>query len=108
MQDQVFLFDELIASQKPGFALDQRFYTDPLVYELEIERVIARNWIMAGHQSELPEPGDFKVFNLANESAIVVRGNNGELKAFSNVCRHRQHTGNSQTRNSRLPVLRQT
>ena len=89
MQDQEFSIDELIASQKPGFSLGQRFYTDPLVYELEKERVIARNWIMAGHQSELPEPGEFKVFNLANESAIVVRGSNGELKAFANVCRHR-------------------
>jgi len=89
MRDQEFSIDELIASQKPGFSLDQRFYTDPLVYELEIERVITRNWIMAGHQSELPEPGEFKVFNLANESAIVVRGSNGELKAFANVCRHR-------------------
>ena len=73
MQDQEFSIDELIVSQKPGFSLDQRFYTDLLVYELEIERVIARNWIMAGHQSELPEPGDFKVFSLANESAIIVR-----------------------------------
>lgn len=89
MQHEVFSIDELIASQKPGFSLDQRFYTDPLVYDLEIERVIARNWIMAGHQSELPEPGDFKVFKLANESAIVVRGSDGELKAFANVCRHR-------------------
>jgi len=89
MRDQEFSIDELIASQKPGFSLGQRFYTDPLVYELEKERVIARNWIMAGHQSELPEPGDFKVFNLANESAIVVRGSNGKLKAFANVCRHR-------------------
>ena len=48
-----------------------------------------RNWIMAGHQSELPEQGDFKVFNVAGESAIIVRGSDGELKAFANVCRHR-------------------
>nr|MDJ0814291.1 aromatic ring-hydroxylating dioxygenase subunit alpha [Woeseiaceae bacterium] len=81
--------DELIASQKPGFALDQRFYTDPDIYELEIERIINRNWILAGHQSELPEQGDFKVFNVAKESAIIVRGSDGELKAFANVCRHR-------------------
>lgn len=81
--------DELIASQKPGFSLDQRFYTDPAVYELEVERIINRNWILAGHQSELPEPGDFKVFNVAKESAIIVRGSGGELKAFANVCRHR-------------------
>lgn len=81
--------DQLIASQKPGYALDQQFYTDPEIYELELQRVVNRNWIMAGHQSELPEPGDFKVFNLGRESAIIVRGSDGELKAFANVCRHR-------------------
>jgi Rieske 2Fe-2S family protein len=80
---------ELIADQKPGFSLDQRFYTDPEIYALEIERVINRNWILAGHQSELPQPGDFKVFEVGEESAIIVRGSDGNLKAFANVCRHR-------------------
>jgi len=80
---------ELIADQKPGYSLDQRFYTDPDVYELEIERIINRNWIFAGHASQLPEAGDFKVLNVARESAIIVRGTDGELKGFANVCRHR-------------------
>jgi len=80
---------ELIADQKPGYSLDQRFYTDPDIYELEIERIINRNWILAGHVSQLPEPGDFKVVNVARESAIIVRGTNGELQGFANVCRHR-------------------
>jgi len=80
---------ELIADQKPGYSLDQRFYTDPDIYELEIERIINRNWILAGHASQLPEPGDFKVLNVAQESAIIVRGTDGELKGFANVCRHR-------------------
>jgi len=81
--------DELISSQRPGYALEQRFYTDSDIYDLEIERIISRNWILAGHQSELPEPGDFKVLNVASESAIIVRGSDGILKAFANVCRHR-------------------
>ena len=80
---------ELISSQKQGYSLDQRFYTDPAIFELELERIITRNWILAGHQSELPEPGDFKVLNVANESAIIVRGSDGILKGFANVCRHR-------------------
>jgi len=80
---------ELIAGQKPGYSLDQRFYTDPDIYELEIERIINRNWILAGHVSQLPKPGDFKVVNVARESAIIVRGKSGELKGFANVCRHR-------------------
>ena len=75
--------------QRPGYSLEQRFYTDPDVYELELERIIYRNWILAGHVSELPQPGDYKVLNVAGESTIIVRGSNGDLKGFANVCRHR-------------------
>lgn len=80
---------ELIACQKPGWSLEQRFYTDPEIYALELETVVTRNWVMAGHQSQLPEPGDFMVLNVANESAIIVRSKDGDIKAFANVCRHR-------------------
>jgi len=81
--------DELIAGQRPGYALERRFYMDPDIYELELERIIYRNWIVAGHVSEAPDPGDFKRFDVARESAIIVRGDDGELRAFANVCRHR-------------------
>ena len=81
--------EKLIANQKPGYSLDQRFYTDPAIYERELERVIYRNWIFAGHESQLPEPGDFRVLNVAGESAIIVRGKDGTLNGFANVCRHR-------------------
>ena len=89
MTQQTHDISTLIREQTPGHALAQRFYTDPAIYELELDRVIARNWIVAGHQSELPEAGDFKVFNVAKESAIIVRGQDGQLRAFANVCRHR-------------------
>lgn len=81
--------DELIAAQKPGYSLDRRFYTDPEIYELELERIVNRNWILAGHQSELPNPGDYKVLKVARESAIIVRSEDGSINAFANVCRHR-------------------
>ncbi len=81
--------DELIADHRPGYSLAQRFYTDDDVYERELERVINRNWIMAGHVSELPEEGDFKLFEVGRESAIIVRGKDGAINAFANVCRHR-------------------
>lgn len=80
---------ELIACQKPGWSLEQRFYTDPEIYALELENIVTRNWIFAGHQSQLAAAGDYIVLNVANESAIVVRSNDGEIKAFANVCRHR-------------------
>ena len=81
--------DELIANQKPDHSLEQRFYTDSSIYELELEKIINRNWILAGHASQLPESGDFKVFKVGRESAIIVRGSDGALKGFANVCRHR-------------------
>jgi Rieske 2Fe-2S family protein len=80
---------ELIANHNPGYSLDHRFYTDPDVYELELERIVYRNWIFAGHVSQLPEPGDFRVLNVAGESAIIVRGKDGTINGFANVCRHR-------------------
>ena len=80
---------ELIADYKPGWSLDQRFYTDPEVYRLELDRIITRNWILAGHQSQWTRPGDFRVFRVAGESAIIVRSKDSRLKAFANVCRHR-------------------
>jgi len=80
---------ELMADYQPGYSLDQRFYSDPDIYEFELERIIYRNWILAGHVSEFRDAGDFKVFNAARESAIVVRGEDGTIRGFANVCRHR-------------------
>ena len=81
--------EALVASQRSGWALDQRFYTDPDIYQLELDRIITRNWIMAGHVSQIPSVGDFLVFRLAGESAIIVRGKDNQVRAFANVCRHR-------------------
>ena len=51
---------DLIASQKPGWSLDQRFYTDPEIYQLELDHLITQNWIFAGHESQIPESGDLQ------------------------------------------------
>ena len=80
---------ELIANRKPGWSLDQRFYTDPDMYELELQKILLKNWFLAGHVSQIPNNGDFIVGTLDKESAIIVRGSDGEVKAFANVCRHR-------------------
>ena len=60
-QNNTQTISELIDAQKPGWALAQRFYSDPDIYALEFDRIITRNWILAGHESQLPERGDFKV-----------------------------------------------
>jgi len=81
--------DKFIRDHRPGYALEQPFYTNPGIFELELEKIVYRNWILAGHVSELAQPGDFKVLAVARESAIIVRGQDGRLRAFANVCRHR-------------------
>ncbi len=80
---------ELISCQHAGWSLEQRFYTDPEIYAIELDRIVTRNWVFAGHQSQLADAGDYLVVDVANESAIVVRTTGGEIKAFANVCRHR-------------------
>ena len=89
MPDDSSSIPDLIARQKRGWSLDGRFYTDPEIYELELDRILMRNWVMVGHVSQIPNHGDYRVFRWANESAIIVRGKDGHIRAFANVCRHR-------------------
>jgi len=64
-------------------------YTDGSVAELEKERLFAKEWICAGHVSELKAPGDYLTFDLINTPIVVTRNRSGDLNAFSNVCAHR-------------------
>jgi choline monooxygenase len=64
-------------------------YTSDEFFELERERVFRRGWVAAACASEVAQPGDAVVVELAGRSAIVVRGQDGALRAFENVCRHR-------------------
>jgi Rieske 2Fe-2S family protein len=78
-----------LAAQRPGYCLDRVFYTDPAIFEAEIDRVFFRSWWFAGHGSEIPRPGDYLLFELAGESLIVLRQPDRSVAALFNVCRHR-------------------
>jgi Rieske 2Fe-2S family protein len=69
--------------------LPGRDYHAPEVFELERERIFFREWVYAGRADEAPEPGDFLTVDVVGESVVVVRGSDGELRGFYNVCRHR-------------------
>ncbi len=81
--------DALAAGYRPGLTLDQAFYCDADVFEREVERLFTRDWLYAGHVSQLPEPGCHLVYDIAGESVIVSRDQEGALHAMVNVCRHR-------------------
>jgi len=57
--------------------------------ELEMEQVFLRNWFWVGHVSDMPNVGDYKCQELGNERAVIIRGEDGEIRAFHNLCRHR-------------------
>jgi phenylpropionate dioxygenase-like ring-hydroxylating dioxygenase large terminal subunit len=80
----------LMAGQRSGCSLPQEFYGgDPDVFHRDVERVLMRHWLCAGHESQAPKPGDYFLFEVAAESVIIVRGEDGVLRGFANVCRHR-------------------
>ena len=83
------VIDELIASHKPGHALAQGFYRSAKVFEKEVGRIFLKSWILVGHQSQVPEAGDFFVSRIAGESIILVRSDAKRINALVNVCRHR-------------------
>ncbi len=74
-----------------SYTLPSRFYTDPSVHARELERIFHRSWCYVGHESELADAGDFFVERVAQQPVVVVRGEDGEVRAFFNVCQHRGH-----------------
>ena len=78
-------------SEGPVRTMSSRYYCDPEIHALEKEKIFYRTWQFVGHLSALPEPGAFLTARIADESLIVVRGQDDQVRAFYNVCRHRAH-----------------
>ena len=75
--------------QKPGFAIDPYFYRSHVTYQAELETIIYKSWIYAGHVSQIADKGDYFLFDIGEDSIIICRDNRGEIRAMHNICRHR-------------------
>src|SRR5882762_9221243 len=64
-------------------------YTDPEVFQLEMERLWARTWIYAGHASQVPNAGDFITVDIAAKPVIMVRHTDGTIRVLMNRCAHK-------------------
>jgi phenylpropionate dioxygenase-like ring-hydroxylating dioxygenase large terminal subunit len=64
-------------------------YHNPALLQLELSEVFLTHWQIVGHISNVPKNGDYITFDLGPERAVVVRGEDGALRAFHNLCRHR-------------------
>jgi phenylpropionate dioxygenase-like ring-hydroxylating dioxygenase large terminal subunit len=64
-------------------------YHSQAMLDLEIQGLFRTHWQIAGHVSDLPQPGDFLTFDVADDRALIVRGEDGLVRGFHNLCRHR-------------------
>jgi choline monooxygenase len=85
---------QIIESYHPGAALAEAstppapWYTDRRFYNLELRTVFSRSWQIVGRADQVLEPGQFLTCDLAGEPILLVRGDDGVLRGFFNVCRH--------------------
>jgi phenylpropionate dioxygenase-like ring-hydroxylating dioxygenase large terminal subunit len=64
-------------------------YTDPSFFALETARVFRAAWQVVCHLNDIPEPGDYHTLDFLDEKVVSVRGEDGAVRSFHNVCRHR-------------------
>jgi phenylpropionate dioxygenase-like ring-hydroxylating dioxygenase large terminal subunit len=77
------------ASEEEGVSLPAWIYHDAEFFEREQTAIFRKSWQVACHVSDVPRPGDFHSLDFLGESLLVLRGDDGQLRGFHNVCRHR-------------------
>jgi len=80
---------KLIATHREGYTLPRAFYHDRGLYEYELEKIWRNSWIFAGFTCQVQKPGDFFTFTIDTDSIIVIRDDEGNVRAFHNICTHR-------------------
>jgi glycine betaine catabolism A len=69
--------------------LPQRYLVSPEVFATEQQKIFSNHWLLVGHQTELPQAGDYFLSKVAGESLIITRDQRSTIRGFYNVCRHR-------------------
>ena len=72
-----------------AWAMPRGFYTDPAVLEVEQQQLFRHEWVCVGRSEELSKPGDYFTARIGDEPLLFMHGQDGRIRAFSNVCRHR-------------------
>ena len=74
-----------------SYTLPARYYWDPEVYAREMDAIFGHGWVCLGHGEALTDVGDYTTFVVGDQNVFVVRGKDGVLRGFHNVCSHRAH-----------------
>ena len=80
-----------LVEERVKLTLPSRCFFDHEIYDREIGPIFHAGWQPAGHADDVREPGDYLTARVAGEEIAVIRGRDGVLRAFFNVCRHRGH-----------------
>ena len=83
--------EAVLAPGAPGRMLPAEAYTSEDVLAWERRHVFADSWVCAGRGADLADPGDRRALRVGDDSVVLVRGDDGVLRGFYNVCRHRGH-----------------
>ncbi len=78
-----------VHERRPAHSLSQAFYQDEGLFRLDLENIFYRDWIFAGHDCEIDNPGDYFTLRIGDYSIIVARDAQGRVRAHHNACRHR-------------------
>ena len=89
MASSITTTDKAYRDHGLAHGLGNGHYVDPGVYELENQSVIANTWASIGFAKDVPNPGDVMPTALAGQPLLIVRGSDGAVLVFENVCRHR-------------------
>lgn len=79
----------LLAARIPGRALERPFYTDPDIFQQDMEQVFYRDWLFSIPACELEKPGSYVTQQVGEYRIVLVRGADNVIRAFHNSCRHR-------------------
>lgn len=78
-------YDALVRSDR----VHGRVYTEPAIFDEEMDKIFSRGWVYVGHASEIPHPGDFRCTDIGRQSVIMVRGEDRQVRLLMNRCTHR-------------------
>jgi phenylpropionate dioxygenase-like ring-hydroxylating dioxygenase large terminal subunit len=88
MLDSVLTISSLAQLIEPG-RIHRRVYTDPKIFDLEMERLFGRAWLFVGHESQVKTPGDFITTDLGKYPVIMTRHADNSVRVLVNRCTHR-------------------
>ena len=80
---------QMLQERERTFSLPQPFYSDERLFDIDMQEIFQKEWLIAGMTCEIPTKGNYLTLQVGKNPIIVIRGADGIVHAFHNVCRHR-------------------